>query len=152
MSVTRAGQNLPSAVVQQVELLLKHQIDEAADKLVKRFNDANIDAERAAIAYQAAAKFSLRRFIIPTLSMTALGLTAMVCVAWILMPDLAELKARREEYAQLEQRLLWLEQKGANADMSSCLLPGKKTGGRLCVKIDPNFGDQWGAYRIVAKK
>lgn len=30
--------------------------------------------------------------------------------------------------------------------------PGKKTGGRLCVKIDPNFGDQWRGISNSCKK
>ena len=151
-SVATAAARLPGAVAREVDVSLKQAVGGAADTLVKRFDDANIEAERAAAAYRDAAAFSLRRIVIPVLSITAIGASAIVIAAWLAMPNLAELQARREERDQLEQRIAWLEKYGARSDITNCEISKDRKKTRLCVKLDPNFGDHWSGYLVVANK
>jgi hypothetical protein len=52
----------------------------------------------------------------------------------------------------LEQRIAWLEQNGARSDITNCYISKDRKKTRMCVKLDPNFGDRWGGYLIVADK
>ena len=151
-SVATAAARLPGAVAREVDVSLKQAAGGAADTLVKRFEDANIEAERAAAAYRDAAAFSLRRIVIQALGITAIGASAIVIAAWLAMPNLAELQARKEERDRLEQRIAWLEQHGARSDITNCEISNDRKKTRLCVKLDPNFGGHWSGYLIVVNK
>jgi hypothetical protein len=151
-AMTTATAELPRTVAREVDASLQDAIERAAMRLVERFEKANVDAERAEKAYCNAVKFSLWKGALPVLGIAAVGAAAIVAVAWMLTPSLAEIQSRRDERDALEQRIAWLQQHGANGDFTKCIVSkdGKKT--RLCVKLDSRFGDEWSGYRIIADR
>lgn len=151
-TMQRASAVLPDTVAKEVDASLKAAINGAAETLVKRFEDANVKAARASAAYEEAAAFSIWRIVIPALGITALAGTAIVIAAWMAMPNLTEVQALRNERDRLQHDLSILEQRGAKSDATTCQLSNKSKRVRLCVKLDPQYGDQWGGYRIVADK
>jgi hypothetical protein len=151
-TLRRASEVLPDTVAKEVDASLKAAINGAADTLVKRFEDANVKAARASTAYKEAAEFSMWRIVIPALGITALAGAVIVIAAWMAMPNLTEVQALRNERDRLQHDLSILEERGAKSDTRTCQLTTKSKRGRLCVKLDPQYGDQWGGYRIVADK
>ena len=151
-AILGAASTLPSAVSREVNVSLKIAINDAADVLVHRFEAANISAERAATAYEKAAAFVIWKVAGMGLGVTAIGALAIVGMAWIAMPNLAEIQALRAERDKLQQDLALLVQRGAKSDTSACELPNNPKKTRFCVKLDPRFEDRWGGYRIVADK
>jgi len=156
-SLDTAVNQLPQTVSSKVEASLKEAIDEAAQTLLKKFHRANTNAFAAADAYEKAAKFALRRIVAWSLGITALFAASIVGVAWIVLPSLSDLEARRaevqsrrEEIEKLESRIAWLTAI-EKSDITWCKVGPRKV--RPCAKLDPQFQNVWdGGYQILASK
>ncbi|ATD58799.1 hypothetical protein CNX70_00265 [Janthinobacterium svalbardensis] len=150
--VETAAAQLPATVAREVTLAIQEAVHEVADVLVRRFDAANIDAKRASVAYQEAAKFGFWRMIAGALGVMSIFMATIVFVAWLAMPNISELQARRDEKAYLEAQITLLEKRGAKIDYTICELTKDRKKTRLCARIDPSFVDKWDGYRILAEK
>lgn len=151
-TVRESIHRIPGQVAREVDASLQRAIDTVANQLMARFEEANANAELASAAYQASAKFSFWRLVLPVLGLTAFGATAIFLAAWMIMPSTSEIQEKRAEVDRLEQRLSSLEQQGARADYTQCIVSERPKRLRLCVKLDTGINGTWGEYRIVANK
>ena len=149
-----AAHELPGKIAKSVSDAIEPAVDIAANRVVKRFIEANRDADRAALAYQQAAKFSMVRIVGAALGIVCVGAAAIVAVAWMTAPTSAEIQALRDERAQLQREIAVLEERGARTDFTRCKLPPNERQTRLCARLDPAFEkDTWeGGYRILKNK
>ncbi|MGO4382127.1 hypothetical protein [Pseudoduganella sp. RAF53_2] len=141
---------LPGAVASSVDASLEKVLDKAAKALLKNLNEADANAERASAAYERAAQFAVSRIVIWALGITTIAAMTIIAVAWLFMPDLAELQARRAERDALEKRIAWLKQV-EGSDISNCILADRRSN-RVCARIDSKFPDAWNGYRILSSK
>lgn len=155
-SLDTAVSQLPQTVSSKVEASLKEAIEEAAQTLLEKFHRANTNAVAAADAYEKAAKFALRRVVAWSLGITVLFAASIVGVAWIVMPSMSDLEARRAEVEsrraeveKLESRIAWLTAI-EKSDITQCQIGPRKV--RPCAKLDPQFQNIWDGYRILANK
>ncbi|MTV42035.1 hypothetical protein [Duganella radicis] len=144
-----ASDTLPSTVASRVSASLKVAIDDAANTLLERFNHATTEADRAAAAYQKASREAPRRFVLLGIGVTFVAITALATLAWCFTPSMDEIRARRAERDNLENQVEWLKQ-AAHSDLTTCRLKNNTV--RLCAKLDRQFSDQWGGYRIITEK
>lgn len=149
-----AARELPGKISRSASEAIKPAVDDAATQVTKHFINANRDADRAALAYQQAAKFSMVWVVAAALMATAIGAAAVVAVAWMLTPTSVEIQALRDERALLQRDIAALEDKGARVDFTQCRLSNNPGRSRLCARIDPAFESQtWlGGYRILQNK
>lgn len=107
----------------------------SGDRIVARFENANLDADRASKAYQDAVRFSFLKLAALATVLVAIAVVGIVIAARFLMPSTSELMALREERVQLEQQVESLTRKGGKLDIVECLTPEKRNA--ICGKIDP---------------
>jgi hypothetical protein len=149
-----AARDLPGKVAKSVSDAIEPAVNIAAEKVVKHFVDANRDADRAALAFQRAAKFSMTWIVGAALGIASVGAAAIVAVAWMLAPTSLEIQAIRDERAQLQRDIVAFEDRGARIDFTRCQLSSNEPKTRLCARLDPVFEkDIWnGGYRILKDK
>lgn len=146
-----AANGLSATVASRVEASLSASIDTAASTLLKRFDDANAEAVRAAEAYREAYEYSKLRFAMWGLGITALAMGALTILAYLFLPSLDEIQRRRAERDALERQIQWLQQ-AAQADIRECQIEKNKPSLRMCAKFDTQFPIRANGYRIISKK
>jgi hypothetical protein len=133
----------------------KRQLDAASDaagnRIVQKFMEANAKADKAAAAYERAAKFSIGRVVAIGLFAVFCGIAAMVVTASFIVPNAETVHALRMEEARLRADIEeWRRMEGANV-LSYCK-DGSAT--RRCVRTDERaenrfVGDRGQTYRII---
>ncbi|TCZ63926.1 hypothetical protein [Roseicella aquatilis] len=135
---------------------LKLEADQAGNRIVSKFTDANVAAGTAKEAYEQAARLTFRRVVGLTVLLglfsAALGYGGMYAAARHVFPDPAEIAAMRAEKTALEANLTDLRQRGAGIQMTQCRL--RNGGSRLCVRTDEAeysgpFGDPPKTFRLT---
>lgn len=111
---------LRQSVTDKIDSSAKDNAVETAKLLQKNFNQADEQAELAAMRYERAARWlGLKIFIILT------GAILMILgIAWIILinyiPSRDEINTRRQELAAMEYRARDLEKLGANLKLGTC--------------------------------
>jgi hypothetical protein len=132
---------------------LKLEADQAGDRIVSKFLEANVAAGTAKEACERAATLTFSRVVGLTLLLglfsAALGYGGMYAAARQVVPDPAEMRA---EKTALEANLTGLRQRGAGIQMSQCRL--RNGGSRLCVQTDETeysgpFSDAPKTFRLT---
>lgn len=149
--LNRAASSLPSAINKKLESSLEKTAIDAGDRIVARFEDANLDADRASKAYQDAVRFSFLKLAALATVLVAIAVVGIVITTRLLTPSTSELMALREEKVQLEQQIEWLTRKGGKLDLVKCLTPEGRHA--FCGKIDPqNLTLPSGHYLLMNRK
>jgi hypothetical protein len=110
----------------------------AGDRIVSRFTEANLDAERATAAYERGTKVSMRR--IPGLAFACFlaGVAGVVLMMWFILPDEEKLSTMRREEARLTENIRNLIQRGGQAEVIGCTV-GTTT--RPCIRTDESLAN-----------
>lgn len=145
-AVETMARRLPPTIGDAVDAHMEAAARQAATEIALNWTGATIQAERAAAMYRRQADIGPRKFLTVSWLAIGLGLTAMVCVARLLLPDAGELARLRADVATLEETVRVLERKGGRARLAQC--QDLKKRGRLCIQVDESVKYENG-YRII---
>jgi hypothetical protein len=142
---------VPGTVASRVDVSLARAIDGAAGKLVERFDEANVEAERAVQAFRRAAQHPVLHIAWILFGLSCIAAAAIVAVAWTAAPTNSEIQALREERDALKAEIAWLKKNAPKSDIKPCQTSDGKQG--ICARLDPTNKDEWvGGYRFLAAK
>jgi len=135
---------------------LKAEAEAAGSRIAERFESANVNASKAAAAYERAAELTFRRVAVFALLGTACGVAAMVATAWYQLPNEKQLQAMRAEEARLERNIADLVRRGGEVEVITCTMQGG--GVRPCVRTDergnpnPFRRDPQETFRLIERR
>lgn len=134
--------DLPGKLVTEVSGAVERKLEsasqEAANKIVERFDRANVEADRACLAYERAAKFAPIRFAFLAVIVFGCGLLGMLAVAWFVLPNFQTITLLRKEQADLEATISSLAQRGGRIETSQCSLSNGAL--KFCIRVEESYG------------
>jgi hypothetical protein len=140
-------EQLPSHVARQINAVLPGAAKSAASEISAKWTSANEHADRAADAYERAARFAPLRVMGLALACVALGAGSMIFIGYRVLPDGATNTALRIEEGRLAKNIELMRAHGGDAALRYCEDHNKRQ--RLCIQVDEAAKVQPKGYRVI---